>query len=119
MKRGLLLIFCTLAPLCAEDDIKEEQLDKIINNPFLTKLDELNHNTYIVDKEMINNKGYNLTDIGIAFTTKHFSITGGIANLFNSFYYSFYNADSTDSVVGLAFLPAIGRSYFIQGRYQF
>ena len=49
MKRGLLLIFCTLAPLCAKDDIKEEQLDKIINNPFLTKLDKLNHNTYTVD----------------------------------------------------------------------
>lgn len=64
-------------------------------------------------------KAYNLTDIGIAFTTKHFSITGGIANLFNSFYYSFYNADNKDSIMGLAFLPAIGRSYFIQGRYQF
>ncbi len=64
-------------------------------------------------------KAYNLTDIGIRFTTKHFSITGGIANLFNTFYYSFYNADSKDSILGLAFLPASGRSYFIQGRYQF
>lgn len=64
-------------------------------------------------------KAYILTDIGVTFSAKHFSVTAGITNVFNTFYYTFYNADSSDSVVGLAFLPAAGRSYFIQGRYKF
>lgn len=64
-------------------------------------------------------KAYSLTDIGVSFNTKHLIITAGIANVFNTFYYTFFNADSSDSVIGLAFLPAQGRSYFIQGRYNF
>ncbi|RDU74259.1 TonB-dependent receptor [Helicobacter anseris] len=64
-------------------------------------------------------KSYNLTDIGLGFKHKFFSLSLGIRNLFDSFYYSFYNKDKSDEVIGYAFLIAQGRSYFIEGRYKF
>ncbi|WP_104696815.1 MULTISPECIES: TonB-dependent receptor [unclassified Helicobacter] len=64
-------------------------------------------------------KPYSLTDIGLRFKNKFFSVTVGIRNLFDTFYYTFYNRDQSDEVTGYAFTIGQGRSYFIEGRYQF
>ena len=64
-------------------------------------------------------KAYSLTDIGVDFKIKHFSISAGIRNLFDTFYYTFYNQDKSDEIIGYAFLIGQGRSYFIEGRYRF
>ncbi|WP_051420560.1 TonB-dependent receptor domain-containing protein [Helicobacter pametensis] len=62
---------------------------------------------------------YNLTDIGMDFTHKNFSLSFGVRNVADTFYYSYYNKDSSDPVTGYAFLIGEGRSYFIEGRYKF
>lgn len=62
---------------------------------------------------------YNLTDIGIDFKYKDFSLSFGVKNVADSLYYSFYNKDKSDEVTGYAFLIAEGRSYFVNARYQF
>lgn len=64
-------------------------------------------------------KAYSLTDIGLSFKNKSFSVTLGIRNLFDTFYYTFYNRDDSDPVTGYAFIIGQGRSYFIEGRYKF
>lgn len=62
---------------------------------------------------------YNLTDIGMDFTYKGFSLTFGVRNVADTFYYSFYNKDKSDEMTGYAFLVGEGRSYFIEARYKF
>ncbi|ANV98741.1 hypothetical protein BBW65_02855 [Helicobacter enhydrae] len=62
---------------------------------------------------------YNLTDFGFNFNHQSFSLSFGIRNLFDSFYYDFYNKDKSDEIVGYAFLIAQGRSYFLEGHYKF
>lgn len=62
---------------------------------------------------------YNLTDIGMDFSYKDFSLSFGVRNVADSFYYSFYNKDARDEITGYAFLIAEGRSYFLEGRYKF
>lgn len=62
---------------------------------------------------------YNLTDIGMDFSYKDFSLSFGVRNVADTLYYSFYNKDSRDEITGYAFLIAEGRSYFLEGRYKF
>lgn len=62
---------------------------------------------------------YNLTDIGMDFSFKNFSLSFGVRNVANTFYYTYYNKDKSDEVTGYAFLVGEGRSYFVNGRYKF
>lgn len=62
---------------------------------------------------------YNLTDIGMDFKYKGFTLSFGVKNVADSLYYNFYNKDKSDEVTGYAFLIAEGRSYFINTQYKF
>ncbi|MCE3039863.1 TonB-dependent receptor [Helicobacter anatolicus] len=66
-----------------------------------------------------NIKAYSLTDIGIDYKIKHFSITAGIRNLFDTLYFSYYNSSTTDYTTGFNYQYAQGRSIFLEGRYAF
>ncbi|PAF50366.1 hypothetical protein BKH43_04545 [Helicobacter sp. 13S00401-1] len=56
---------------------------------------------------------YNVTNVGVRYKIKSFSITGGINNLFDTEY--FIAADFARD----AFRVADGRSYYIEARYDF
>ncbi|MCH5312793.1 MAG: TonB-dependent receptor [Helicobacter sp.] len=62
---------------------------------------------------------YNLTDIGFHLTLGDWAFNGGVRNVFDHFYYSYYNGDSSDPIAGYGFLIGQGRSAFIEGRYTF
>lgn len=62
---------------------------------------------------------YSLTDIGLNFKLRDFSLSAGVRNVFDTFYYSYYNGDASDSVAGYGFLIGAGRSVFLEGRLSF
>lgn len=62
---------------------------------------------------------YSLTDIGVNLKFGEFSLSGGVRNVFDTFYYSYYNGNSADTIAGYGFLIGQGRSAFIEGRYTF
>lgn len=72
-------------------------------------------------KDTANNTipAYNLTDIGMDFSYEDFSLSFGVRNVADTFYYSYYNKDKSDEITGYAFLIGEGRSYFVEGRYRF
>ncbi|WP_258865034.1 TonB-dependent receptor [Helicobacter sp. MIT 14-3879] len=63
--------------------------------------------------------GYILTDLGVNYQWRELSISAGVRNLFDVFYYSYYNGDSSDTIAGYGFLIGEGRSIFLEGRYTF
>ena len=64
-------------------------------------------------------QSYSLTDIGITAKYKEFLIGAGVKNLFDKFYYSFYNSDSSDTITGYSYLIGQGRTFFISAKYSF
>ena len=62
---------------------------------------------------------YSLTDIGLNVKLGDFSLSAGVRNVFDTFYYSYYNGDASDSVAGYGFLIGAGRSAFLEGRLSF
>ena len=62
---------------------------------------------------------YNLTDIGINARLGEFSLGVGVKNLFDKFYYQFYNRDSSDVITGYGYLLGQGRTFFLNARYEF
>lgn len=62
---------------------------------------------------------YNITDIGIGAKFGDLSLNAGVRNVFDTFYYSYYNGDSSDTIAGYGFLIGQGRTAFIEGRYTF
>lgn len=64
-------------------------------------------------------QSYSLTDIGITAKYKEFLISAGVKNLFDKFYYSFYNSDSSDVITGYSYLIGQGRTFFISAKYSF
>lgn len=73
--------------------------------------------SYDITQEKI--KPYSLTDIGLNAKFGDLSLSAGVRNVFDTFYYSYYNHDSKDKIAGYAFLIGQGRSAFIEGRYTF
>ena len=73
--------------------------------------------SYDITQEKI--KPYSLTDIGLNAKFGDLSLSAGVRNIFDTFYYSYYNHDSSDQIAGYAFLIGQGRSAFIEGRYTF
>ncbi|MCX2716290.1 TonB-dependent receptor [Helicobacter sp. MIT 21-1697] len=72
-------------------------------------------------------KAYHLTDIGVNARFGDLSLNAGVRNVFDTFYYSYYNNDSrlyhtlagNGTLAGYGFLIGQGRSAFIEGRYTF
>ena len=64
-------------------------------------------------------KPYSLTDIGVNAKFGNFSLGLGVRNLFDTFYYDYYNADADDTIAGYAYLTGAGRTFFLEGRYEF
>lgn len=62
---------------------------------------------------------YSLTDIGLNLKLGDFSLSGGVRNVFDTFYYSYYNGNAADTIAGYGFLIGQGRSAFIEGRWSF
>ena len=73
--------------------------------------------SYDITQEKI--KPYSLTDIGLNAKFSNLSLSAGVRNVFDTFYYSYYNHDVSDQIAGYAFLIGQGRSAFIEGRYTF
>ena len=62
---------------------------------------------------------YFLSDIGINAKFGDLSLSGGVRNVFDNFYYSYYNGDASDTIAGYGYLIGQGRSYFLEARYTF
>lgn len=62
---------------------------------------------------------YSLSDIGVEANYGGFSLSAGVRNVFDSFYYTYYNSDKSDPIAGYGFLIGAGRTLFVQGRYSF
>mgnify|MGYP005754794573 CR=1 FL=1 len=81
----------------------------------------INNTFYGNQADTIQSKiqSYSLTDIGITAKYKEFLISAGVKNLFDKFYYSFYNSDSSDVITGYSYLIGQGRTFFISAKYSF
>lgn len=62
---------------------------------------------------------YSLTDIGLNLKLGDLSLSGGVRNVFDTFYYSYYNGNAADTIAGYGFLIGQGRSVFVEGRWSF
>lgn len=64
-------------------------------------------------------KPYILSDAGITINIFNGSISAGVRNIADKFYYDYYNRDIRDPIVGYGYLIGQGRTYFIEGRYTY
>lgn len=93
-----------------------------LNYKFLKDYSLWINNTFYgnqVDTIQSKIQSYSLTDIGITAKYKEFLISAGVKNLFDKFYYSFYNSDSSDTITGYSYLIGQGRTFFISAKYSF
>lgn len=93
-----------------------------LNYKFLKDYSLWINNTFYgnqVDTIQSKIQSYSLTDIGITAKYKEFLISAGVKNLFDKFYYSFYNSDSSDVITGYSYLIGQGRTFFISAKYSF
>lgn len=93
-----------------------------LNYKFLKDYSLWINNTFYgsqVDTIQSKIQSYSLTDIGITAKYKDFLISAGVKNLFDKFYYSFYNSDSSDIITGYSYLIGQGRTFFISAKYSF
>lgn len=93
-----------------------------LNYKFLKDYSLWINNTFYgnqVDTIQSKIQSYSLTDIGITAKYKEFLISAGVKNLFDKFYYSFYNSDSSDVITGYSYLIGQGRTFFVSAKYSF
>ena len=79
----------------------------------------MGHNATTTSNEQKTIPAYNLTDLGVNAKIGDFSLSAGVRNLFDNFYYSYYNGDASDTIAGYGFLIGQGRTAFIEARYTF
>lgn len=79
------------------------------------------HSFFGTQKDIVGTKipAYSLSDLGVEAKYGGFSLSAGMRNVFNTFYYSYYNSDRSDPIAGYGFLIGVGRTLFVQGRYSF
>lgn len=79
------------------------------------------HSFFGAQKDIVggNIPAYSLSDIGVEANYGGFSLSAGVRNVFDTFYYSYYNSDKSDPIAGYGFLIGAGRTLFVQGRYSF
>lgn len=79
------------------------------------------HSFFGAQKDIVggNIPAYSLSDIGVETNYGGFSLSAGVRNVFDTFYYSYYNSDKSDPIAGYGFLIGAGRTLFVQGRYSF
>ena len=68
----------------------------------------------------INKGGYLLSNLGFTYKYNNLSISGGIRNIFDSFYISYQNTTIRNgNLTNGIYLAGEGRSYFLEGRVEF
>ncbi|PAF43296.1 TonB-dependent receptor [Helicobacter sp. 11S03491-1] len=72
-----------------------------------------------VDNSYSKVDAYILTDLGFNYSFKGFKFNGGIRNIFNTLYYEYQLAKSQDQFITAGYIPAPGRSYYAELRYDF
>lgn len=64
-----------------------------------------------------NLEPYIISDIGISVKLWGLSLSCGVRNILDTFYYDYYNKDSIDTATGFGYLIGTGRTYFLQAHY--
>ena len=64
-------------------------------------------------------KPYTLVDIGVSGTFSGFTLSAGVRNVGDTLYYEYYNHDASDTIAGYGYIVGQGRTYFIEGKYEF
>lgn len=64
-------------------------------------------------------KAYSLVDLGVSYSYRKVSISTGVRNIADTMYYDYYNHDQTDTIAGYGYLVGTGRTFFIEGKYEF
>ncbi|MDO7253223.1 TonB-dependent receptor [Helicobacter cappadocius] len=72
-----------------------------------------------VDNSYSKVDAYILNNLGLNYSFKHFRFDAGVQNLFNTQYFDYHLALSSDSFIPASYIPAPGRSYYIELRYDF
>lgn len=65
-----------------------------------------------------NLEPYIISDIGISVKLWGLSLSCGVRNILDTFYYDYYNKDSIDTATGFGYLIGTGRTYFLQAHYM-
>ena len=47
------------------------------------------------------------------------SLSAGVRNLADTLYYDYYNHDATDTIAGYGYLVGMGRTFFVEAKYEF
>lgn len=72
-----------------------------------------------VDNSYCKVDAYILNNLGLNYSFKHFKFDAGVQNLFNTQYFDYHLALSSDAYIPASYIPAPGRSYYIELRYNF
>lgn len=65
-----------------------------------------------------NLEPYIISDIGISVKLWGLSLSCGVRNILDTFYYDYYNKDNIDTATGFGYLIGTGRTYFLQAHYM-
>lgn len=72
-----------------------------------------------VDNSYSKVDAYILNNLGLNYSFKHFRFDAGVQNLFNTQYFDYHLALSSDPYIPASYIPAPGRSYYVELRYNF
>ncbi len=64
-------------------------------------------------------KAYALVDLGVSGSFGGFSLSAGVRNIADTLYYDYYNHDASDTIAGYGYLVGQGRTFFVEGKYEF
>lgn len=72
-----------------------------------------------VDNSYSKVDAYILNNLGLNYSFKHFRFDAGVQNLFDTQYFDYHLAISSDNFIPASYIPAPGRSYYVELRYDF
>ncbi|MDY5185168.1 TonB-dependent receptor domain-containing protein [Helicobacter trogontum] len=68
---------------------------------------------------VVNKNGYFLSDIGLTYNYNDLTLSVGVQNILDSFYIAYQNTSISSVGTSGIYLSGAGRSYFIEGKYNF
>ena len=75
----------------------------------------------VVQQDNVKLKPYNISDFGVSLGLNKgaVTITAGVKNVFDTFYYDYYNNDRSAVVNENRYVVGRGRTVFVEGQYKY
>ena len=92
--------------------------NSLYGNQRVVAKDYSNGNVYEVERDL---DPYLISDLGLSFgfNKNALMLTAGVKNVFDTFYYDYYNADRSASINENRYLIGRGRTVFLEAQYKY